>query len=100
MQSDNSVSAGDYTTIQKAVDALPPEGGTVFIPAGIYKISEPIVVKKSEVSLMGAGSGIYILGEKNGYINITGNTIKRPSYNNPGIYSGIINQNTSYSINI
>ena len=57
VQSDNPVSAGDYTTIQKAVDALPPEGGTVFIPAGIYKISEPIIVKKSDVSLMGAGTG-------------------------------------------
>ncbi len=53
--------AGDYTTIQKAVDALPPEGGTVFIPAGIYKISEPIIVNKSDVSLIGAGTGTILL---------------------------------------
>jgi parallel beta-helix repeat protein len=61
MPSENSVNAGDYTTIQKAVDALPPEGGTVYIPAGIYNITEPIVVKKSEVSLIGAGSGTILL---------------------------------------
>ncbi len=61
MQSGNTVSPGDYTTIQKAVDALPPEGGTVFIPAGIYKITEPIIVKKSDVSLMGAGTGTILL---------------------------------------
>jgi len=61
VQSGNTVSAGDYTTIQKAVDALPPEGGTVFIPAGIYEIPEPIVVKKSDVSLIGAGTGTILL---------------------------------------
>jgi parallel beta-helix repeat protein len=61
MLSGNTVSAGDYTTIQKAVDALPPEGGTVFIPAGIYKIIEPIIVKRSDVSLMGAGTGTILL---------------------------------------
>jgi parallel beta-helix repeat protein len=60
-QSDNRVSAGDYTTLQEAVNALPPEGGTVFIPAGVYKITEPIIVKKSEVSLIGEGSGTVLL---------------------------------------
>ena len=42
--------------------------------------------------------GIYILGDKNGYINITGNTIKSPSYKNKGIHSGILIQNTSHSM--
>ena len=60
-QSGNTVSAGDYPTIQKAVDALPAEGGTVFIPAGTYKITEPIIVKKSDVSLIGAGAGTLLL---------------------------------------
>ncbi|MFC1558770.1 NosD domain-containing protein [candidate division KSB1 bacterium] len=58
---DNIVKAGDYSTIQKAIDALPPEGGTVFIPAGIYKMTEPIIVNKSEVSLIGAGTGTILL---------------------------------------
>ena len=42
--------------------------------------------------------GIYILGDNNRYINITGNTIKNPSYENPGMYSGILIQNTFHSI--
>ena len=61
MPPDNALSAGDYTTIQMAVDALPPEGGTVYLPAGIYKISEPIIVKKSDVSLTGEGTATILL---------------------------------------
>ena len=60
-QSDNTLSAGDYTTIQEAVNALPPAGGTVFIPAGIYEITEPIIVEKSDVSLIGEGTGTILL---------------------------------------
>jgi parallel beta-helix repeat protein len=60
-QPDNSINAGDNTTIQMAVDALPPEGGTVHLPAGIYKISEPIIVKKSDVSLIGEGTATILL---------------------------------------
>jgi parallel beta-helix repeat protein len=55
------VNAGDYASIQKAVDALGESGGTVFIPAGTYKISEPINVTKSDVTLMGAGSATILL---------------------------------------
>ncbi|NVM05269.1 MAG: hypothetical protein HWN67_23325, partial [Candidatus Helarchaeota archaeon] len=59
--SGNVVNAGNYPSIQDAVDALPDEGGTVFIPAGTYKISEPIIVTKSDVTLMGAGAGTILL---------------------------------------
>jgi parallel beta-helix repeat protein len=60
-QPDNTVSAGDYNTIQEAVNALPPEGGTVLIPAGVYKITEPVIVDKSDISLIGEGSGTILL---------------------------------------
>lgn len=59
--SGNVVNAGDYPTIQDAVNALPEEGGTVFIPARTYKIFEPIVITKSDVTLMGAGAGTLLL---------------------------------------
>ena len=39
--------------IQEAVDALPPEGGTVYIPAGRHEISRTIRLR----------SGVYIRGE-------------------------------------
>jgi len=60
-QSDNTVSVGDFTTIQEAVNALPADGGTVLIPAGVYKITEPIIVKKSDISLIGEGTGTILL---------------------------------------
>ncbi len=60
-QSENTVRADDYTDIQEAVNALPPAGGTVFIPAGIYQITEPILVKKSNVSLIGEGTSTILL---------------------------------------
>ena len=60
-QPDNTVSAGDYNTIQEAVNALPEDGGTVFIPTGVYKITVPIIVKKSDVSLIGEGTGTILL---------------------------------------
>jgi len=40
--------------IQQAIDALPPEGGTVFLPAGTYKLTRPINLR-SGVTLRGAG---------------------------------------------
>jgi parallel beta-helix repeat protein len=58
---DNVINACNYCTIQEAVSAIPDEGGTVFIPAGIYNISEPIIIDKSDVTLMGAGSGTILL---------------------------------------
>jgi parallel beta-helix repeat protein len=42
--------------------------------------------------------GIYILGSENKYINISGNTIKNPSYKNPKEFSGILIHNTFHSI--
>ena len=59
--SNNTVNAGDYPTIQKAVEALSEDGGTVIIPTGTYKISEPIIVNKSDVTLTGTGSGTVLL---------------------------------------
>jgi len=44
----------DYSSIQEAIDSLPPSGGTVYIPAGTYVISTPIKVP-SNVVLLGDG---------------------------------------------
>lgn len=49
--------ASQYPSIQEAVNALPDSGGTVFIPAGRYEVAQSIVVDRSNVTLMGAGSG-------------------------------------------
>jgi hypothetical protein len=52
---DGTHSYGDFTSIQKAIDALPPEGGEVCIRPGIYK--ENVTIKNlHDVSVHGCGS--------------------------------------------
>ena len=45
--------AAAFSTIQAAIDDLPKTGGTVFIPAGTYAISN-ILIDKDNVNLIGA----------------------------------------------
>lgn len=54
------INAIDYSSIQEAIDALPPEGGTVQLPAGHFQISEPIRVSGEDVLLVGAGTATHI----------------------------------------
>ncbi|MDB6133686.1 MAG: Pectate lyase superfamily protein [Verrucomicrobiales bacterium] len=41
--------------IMAAVKALPPEGGTVFLPAGKYICNGPVVLDRDNITLRGAG---------------------------------------------
>ncbi len=52
---DGTHSYGDFTSIQKAIDALPPEGGEVCIRPGIYKQSFTIK-NLHDVRVHGCGS--------------------------------------------
>ncbi len=47
--------------LQAAIDALPPTGGVVRIPAGTYEISAPIVIGTGDVRLEGAGTATHII---------------------------------------
>ena len=52
---------GDGEAIQSAIDALPPDGGTVRLPGGDYRIERPIVIGDGEggrkaVKLVGEGA--------------------------------------------
>lgn len=47
----------DTAAIQAAVNAVSVSGGTVFLPAGTYKISSAITINNSHVRLMGGGKG-------------------------------------------
>lgn len=55
-----SLDNGDFTDIQTAIDALPASGGSVYIKEGTYTISSTITISKSNVALIGAGSGTLI----------------------------------------
>jgi len=48
------LSAADYPSIQAALDALPPSGGRVFIPAGTY-ILKGSLKPRDNVTISGAG---------------------------------------------
>ena len=54
------IDAGQYTTIQAAIDALPDEGGLVRLPPGMFEITEPLMVTKSDVLIQGAGTATHI----------------------------------------
>ncbi|MBN2595078.1 MAG: right-handed parallel beta-helix repeat-containing protein, partial [Sedimentisphaerales bacterium] len=54
------IEAGQYQSIQAAIDALPDEGGLVRLPPGTFEITEPLVVSKSDVLIQGAGTATHI----------------------------------------
>lgn len=45
--------ADDYAAIQAAHDALPADGGLIYLPRGVYSISQPIRVTKRNVRFVG-----------------------------------------------
>jgi len=49
------INAGDFPTLQAALDALPAGGGVVRIPPGTYLLKEPLVLSRSNVLLAGSG---------------------------------------------
>lgn len=55
-----SIEAIDYPSLQAALDALPPEGGLVHLPAGTFPIREPLRLNRGDVTLIGAGTATHI----------------------------------------
>ena len=54
------VQAIDFPTLQAAIDALPPSGGEIQLPAGVFEISQPLTVHQEDVCLRGTGTGTHI----------------------------------------
>ena len=54
------IDAGAFPSLQAALDAIPPEGGVVRIPAGTFEISQPLVVSRGDVLIQGAGTATHI----------------------------------------
>ena len=52
---DADISAADYPSIQAALDALPAEGGRVYIPAGTY-ILKGSLKPRDNVTISGVGA--------------------------------------------
>ena len=47
--------------LQAAINALPPTGGVVRIPAGTYEINTPIMLGTGDVRIEGAGAATHIV---------------------------------------
>ena len=56
-----AIDASNYPTIQAALDAIPPAGGVVRLPAGDFKISEPLILRRGDTRLEGVGSATNII---------------------------------------
>ena len=49
------VQGRDLASIMAAVNSLPEEGGTVFLPEGTYLLNGPVVLDRDHITLKGAG---------------------------------------------
>lgn len=50
------IDAAKYPTLQAALDAVPPSGGLVRLPPGIFRIDRPLVLSRSNTRVEGAGA--------------------------------------------
>ncbi len=55
------IEARRFHSIQEALDAVPKEGGIVRLPPGTFEIKEPLVLRRGETRLEGAGAATHIV---------------------------------------
>lgn len=55
-----TIDAARFPSLQAALDAASPKGGLVRIPAGHFKLTEPLVVRGDDVTLEGAGAATHL----------------------------------------
>lgn len=54
------IEAIQHASLQEALDAVPPEGGMVRLPAGTFEIRKPLVLIRGDVRVEGAGTATHI----------------------------------------
>jgi len=57
------IDAGDFSSLQAAIDALPAEGGMVQLPPGVFEIDAPLRITQGEVTLAGCGAATHIINQ-------------------------------------
>ncbi len=55
------INAGEFPTLQAALDAVPEEGGMVRVPPGRFEIDRPLTIRGENVHLTGAGPATQIV---------------------------------------
>jgi len=54
------IDAANFPSLQAALDAIPEGGGLVRLPAGKFEITEPLVIRREDVCIEGAGTATHI----------------------------------------
>lgn len=57
------IDAAAYPSLQAAVNALPPTGGVVIIPAGEHVLMEPLIIKGGEIRITGDGPATRLINK-------------------------------------
>lgn len=67
--------------IQKTIDKLPSMGGEVFIPAGVYTCTTPIILDRDNVIIRGEGAAtlLRVADKANIPVFVMGQTIRSPT---------------------
>jgi parallel beta-helix repeat protein len=55
-----AVDAARYPSLQAAIDALPPTGGVLQLPAGTFEIASPLRITQEDVLVIGGGTATHI----------------------------------------
>jgi hypothetical protein len=55
-----AIDAASYSSLQAAIDALPPTGGVIRLPAGTFEITRPLRITQEDVLIEGAGTATHI----------------------------------------
>src|SRR6185369_10790161 len=55
-----AIDAANYPSLQAAIDALPPTGGVIHLPAGTFEISKPLQIVQEDVLIQGSGTATHI----------------------------------------
>src|SRR5262245_15376144 len=55
-----AIDAANYPSLQAAIDALPPTGGVVRLPAGTFEINQPLLISQEDVLIEGSGTATHI----------------------------------------
>jgi hypothetical protein len=57
----SAIDASQFASLQAAFDAVPEGGGLVRLPAGDFEITEPLLLRRGDVRVEGAGSATNII---------------------------------------
>jgi hypothetical protein len=92
----------DTTAIQAAIDAVPTAGGTVFFPAGTYKLTSAITSTVGNLHLLGEGKGLTVFDASATDFSVFsfGDAAFVPNNNKVALNANVGNQTNTHTVEI